>query len=51
VHLLVKNEISVARNGVYITTPEITDNNAGVAVQVEIDNLNKNKSDIFIHKK
>ncbi|MFV0566172.1 MAG: glycoside hydrolase family 2 TIM barrel-domain containing protein [Flavobacteriaceae bacterium] len=36
VHLLVRNEISVARHGLFVTTPEITDSYAKVAVQVEV---------------
>lgn len=36
VHLIVKDKISVARHGVFITTPKISEQNAEVAVQVEI---------------
>lgn len=36
VHLVVRNKISVARHGLFISTPEITAQNAKVAVQVEI---------------
>ncbi|MDR0415671.1 MAG: DUF4982 domain-containing protein [Prevotellaceae bacterium] len=39
VHLVVKNSISVARNGVYITTPKVAPNSAQVAVQVEVEGL------------
>lgn len=51
VHLIVKNEISVVRNGVYVTTPKITDASADVALQVEIANLNKKKSEISVFAK
>ncbi|GAB3028281.1 hypothetical protein GCM10027051_36700 [Niabella terrae] len=44
VHLVVKNEVAVARDGVYITTPEITDQLAHVAVQVELEGI-RNKND------
>lgn len=37
VHLLVKDSISIARHGVFITTPEISASNAKVSVQVEIE--------------
>lgn len=36
VHLLIRNKISVARHGLYVTTPEITNSNAKVSVQVEV---------------
>jgi beta-galactosidase len=41
VHLVVKNSISVARNGVYVTTPTITPDSAQVDVQVEIEGIGK----------
>lgn len=39
VHVVVKNEVAVARNGVYITTPTVTEQVASVAVQVDIDGI------------
>lgn len=42
VHLVVKDSISIARHGVFITTPKITANNAEVSVQVEVAGI-KNK--------
>lgn len=36
VHLVVKDPISIARHGVFITTPNITEQNAEVSVQVEV---------------
>jgi len=36
VHLVVKDKVSIARHGVYITTPNISEQNAQVAVQIEI---------------
>lgn len=42
VHLVVKDSISIARHGVFITTPKITDRNAEVSVQVEVAGI-KNK--------
>ena len=43
VHLIVKNNIAVARHGLYITTPAISEQNAAVNVQVGLDGItNKN---------
>src|SRR5688572_29602871 len=36
VHLVVKDTISIARHGIFITTPNISDKNAEVSVQVEV---------------
>ncbi len=44
VHLVVKNPISIARHGVFVTTPAITEGSAQVAVQVEVGGL-KGKTD------
>lgn len=43
VHLLVENNISVARHGVYITTPKVSEQNAAVNVQVSLNGIT-NKS-------
>lgn len=43
VHLIVKNGVSVARHGVYITTPKVGKSSASVNVQVGIDGI-RNKS-------
>ncbi len=42
VHLVVKDTISIARHGIFITTPNITNQNAEVSVQVEVAGV-KNK--------
>lgn len=39
VHLMVKNEVSIARHGLYITTPNISDSKAEVKVQVELEGV------------
>lgn len=36
VHLVVKDSVSIARHGIFITTPKITNQNAEVKVQVEV---------------
>jgi len=42
VHLVVKDSISIARYGIFITTPKISDQNAEISVQVEVAGI-KNK--------
>ncbi len=42
VHLVVKDKISIARHGIFITTPKISHQNAEVNVQVEVSGI-KNK--------
>jgi beta-galactosidase len=42
VHLVVKDTISIARHGIFITTPNISEKNAEVRVQVEVAGV-KNK--------
>ena len=37
VHLIVKDSISIARHGVYITTPSVSKSEAEVQIQVELD--------------
>ncbi len=39
VHLVVKDTISIARHGIFITTPNTTDQNAEVSVQVEVEGV------------
>lgn len=42
VHLVVKDSVSIARHGVFITTPNISNQEAEVSVQVEVEGI-KNK--------
>lgn len=51
VHLLVKDTISIARHGVFITTPKIVDHNAEVNVQVEVEGISGKKLDVEINTK
>lgn len=39
VHVFVKDTIAISRNGVFISTPEINDSHAMVAVQVEVEGI------------
>ncbi|MDR3367378.1 MAG: DUF4982 domain-containing protein [Prevotellaceae bacterium] len=51
VQLVLKDSISVARNGVFITTPKITDGNAEVSVQVEVEGLRGKRQSVSIEAK
>ncbi len=51
VHLIVKNKISVARNGLYIFTPRISDGQADIQLQVEIEGIKRKKESIDIQAK
>lgn len=51
VHLVVKNKISIARHGIYITTPSITYKNAEVSIQVEVDGIKSKEYDLEINTK
>lgn len=42
VHLVVKDSVSIARHGIFISTPKISNSNAEVSVQVEVAGI-KNK--------
>ncbi|MDR2145309.1 MAG: DUF4982 domain-containing protein [Tannerella sp.] len=48
VYLIVKDSIAVARDGVYITTPEISEQSAEIAVQVEVEGMRGKSDDISI---
>lgn len=48
VHLLVKDTISIARHGVFITTPNISGQNAEVNVQVEVTGIKNKQVDLEI---
>lgn len=51
VHLVVKNPVAIARNGVFISTPKITEQNADVSVQVELEGIRGKNLDIEINAK
>lgn len=51
VHLVVKDTISIARHGIFITTPNISSHNAEVNVQVEIAGIKGRAYDIEINTK
>ncbi|NDW19176.1 DUF4982 domain-containing protein [Dysgonomonas sp. 216] len=51
VHLVVKDSISIARHGVFITTPNITEQSAEISIQVELDGFRNKRQDIEISAK
>lgn len=48
VHLVVKDPVSIARHGIFITTPTITNQNAEVSVQVEVAGIKDKELDVEI---
>ena len=51
VYLIVKDSISIARNGIFITTPEITEQSANINVQVELEGISNEQLDVEINAK
>jgi beta-galactosidase len=49
VNLVVKNQVAIARHGVFITTPTITNNQAEVKVQVDIEGFRGQHDDLLIN--
>lgn len=48
VHLLVKDSTSIARHGVFITTPKVCSQSAEVCIQVEVEGLRYKRGDVGI---
>lgn len=51
VHLIIKEKISIARHGIFITTPSISNQNAEVSVQVEVAGIKNQEYDLEINTK
>jgi len=49
VHLVVKDTISIARHGIFITTPNISAQSAQVSVQVEVSGIKNKKYELEIN--
>lgn len=49
VHLVVKDSISVSRHGLFITTPAISDTEATVDVQVQVEGIKMNQRPLSIN--
>ena len=48
IHLILKDSVSIARHGIYIQTPQVTEAEATVAVQVEVEGIKQKKLDLVI---
>ena len=48
VHLILKDSVSIARHGICIRTPQVTEQQATVAVQVEVEGIKNKKLDLVI---
>lgn len=51
VYLVVKSPVAIARNGVFISTPKITEQNADVSVQVELEGIQGKNLNVEIKTK
>ncbi|MCX8526264.1 DUF4982 domain-containing protein [Chryseobacterium formosus] len=51
VHLVVKDSVSIARHGIFITTPNISNQNAEVKVQVEVAGIQNKQYELEINTK
>ncbi len=51
VHLVVKDSVSIARHGIFISTPKISTQNAEVSVQVEVAGIKKKELELEINTK
>ena len=48
IHLVLKDSVAIARHGIYITTPQISNAEATVDVQVEVEGIKNKKLDLVI---
>ncbi|WP_205746657.1 glycoside hydrolase family 2 TIM barrel-domain containing protein [Duganella callida] len=48
VYLVVKETVAIARNGVFIRTPQVSEQRAEVAVQVELDGISNQSLDVTL---
>lgn len=51
VHLVVKDTISIARHGVFVTTPKVSKQSADVNIQVELEGFTREEIDLEINAK
>ena len=51
VHLVLKDSVAIARHGIYINTPQISEQEATVNVQVEVEGIKNKKYDLVIQAK
>ena len=48
VHVLVKDSVAIARNGMFVTTPSVTDHEAEVNIQVEVEGMRGSSQSVAI---
>ena len=48
VYLVVKNPVAIARNGVFVSTPKVTGQNAEISIQVEVEGIRNKSFDVEI---
>lgn len=48
VHIILKDTISIARHGIFVQTPKVTDAEATVSVQVEIEGIKNKKLPLMV---
>ena len=48
IHLILKDSVSIARHGIYIYTPQVSEQEATVSVQVEVEGIKNKKYDLVI---
>ena len=48
IHLVLKDSVAIARHGIYINTPQVTEQEATVNVQVEVEGIKNKKYDLVI---
>lgn len=48
IHLVLKDSVSIARHGIYIHTPQVSQQEATVSVQVEVEGIRNKKYDLVI---
>ena len=48
IHLILKDSVSIARHGIYIHTPQVSQQEATVSVQVEVEGIKNKKYDLVI---
>lgn len=51
VHVVVKDSTAIARHGIFVTTPVVSDQRAQIIVQVELEGLRNKKSPVEIYVK
>ena len=48
IHLVLKDSVAIARHGVFIQTPKVSEQEASVAIQVEVEGIRNKKYDLVV---